>query len=117
MDINALYNLVENFFGYKAKMRELHSVKKEVTCLLYDSFLLVCSLDDRYGMFGAGLVIGKDEVITEFLGKSCSLNGDEESIKQSLQMSDDYCRLRLPDKFLEAYYQAYALKQYEDCDI
>lgn len=117
MDINALYNLVENFFGHKAKMRELHSVKKEVTCLLYDSFLLVCSLDDRYGMFGAGLVIGKDEVITEFLGKSCSLNSDEESIKQSLQMIDDYCRLRLPDKFLEAYYQAYVLKQYEDCDI
>jgi len=62
-------------------------------------------------------VIGKDEVITEFLGKSCSLNSDEESIKQSLQMIDDYCRLRLPDKFLEAYYQAYVLKQYEDCDI
>ena len=117
MDVKELYNLVENFFGYKAKMRALHSVKKEVTCILYDSFLLTCGLDDRYGMFRAGLVIGKDDMITEFLGKTCSLNSDEESIKQSLQIIDDYCCLRLPDKFLEAYDHAYVLKQYEDCDI
>ena len=37
----------------------------------------------------------------------CSLNSDEESIKQSLHIVDDYCRLRLPDKFLEAYDKAY----------
>lgn len=41
---------------------------------LYDSFLLKCDLDDQYGRFGAGLEIGKEGVITEFLGKSCSLN-------------------------------------------
>lgn len=41
---------------------------------LYDSFLLKCDLDDQYGRFGAGLEIGKEGVITEFLGKNCSLN-------------------------------------------
>ena len=41
---------------------------------LYDSFLLKCDLDDQYGRIGAGLEIGKEGVITEFLGKSCSLN-------------------------------------------
>ena len=42
---------------------------------------------------------------------------DEKSIKESLQIIDDYCRLRLPDKFLDAYYHAYVTSQYEDCDL
>lgn len=117
MNVEELYDLVEDFFGYKAKMRYINSATKEVACILYDSFWLKCDLDDRYGRFGAGLVIGKEGVITEFLGKRCSLNSDVESIKNSLQIIDDYCRLRLPDKFLDAYYKAYVLNQYEDCDI
>ena len=98
-------------------MRYLNSETKEVACILYDSFWLKCNLDDQYGRFGAGLEIGTEGVITEFLGKRCSLNSDVRSIKKSLQIIDDYCRLRLPDKFLDAYYKAYVLSQYEDCNI
>ena len=117
MNVDELYDLVEDFFGYKAKMRYINSATKEVAWVLYDSFLLKCNLDDQYGRFGAGLEVGKEGVITEFLGKSCSLNSDVESIKKSLQIIDDYCRLRLPDKFLDSYYKAYVLSQYDDCDI
>lgn len=114
MNVDKLYELVKEFFGYKASMRYLNSSTKEVVCILYDSFWLKCSLDDRYGRFEAGLEIGKEGYITEFLGKTCSLNSDSESIKKSLQVIDDYCRLRLPDKFLEAYYKAYVTSLYED---
>lgn len=108
MDINKLYDLVETFFGYKANMLHLDTEKKEVACILYNSFMFKCNLDDRYGRFGAGIALGNHEAtITEFLGKRCSLNSDEKSIKESLQIVDDYCRLRLPDKFLEAYNKAY----------
>jgi len=108
MEINKLYNLIDNYFGYKAEMLYLASDKKEVACMLYNSFLLKCNLYDRYGRFGCGIVFGNQEAtITEFLGKKCSLNSDEESIKESLQIVDDYCRLRLPDKFLDEYYKAY----------
>ena len=78
MNVDELYDLVEDFFGYKAKMRYINSATKEVACVLYDSFLLKCNLDDQYGRFGAGLEVGKEGVITEFLGKSCSLNSDVE---------------------------------------
>ena len=61
--------------------------------------------------------MGKEGVITEFLGKRCSLNSDVQSIKKSLQIIDDYCRLRLPDKFLDAYYKAYVLDEYENNDM
>lgn len=109
MDVNKLYDLVENFYGYKIKMRYYNSETYEVFGILYDSFFLICNTNDRYGRFGAGLRFGEQEyTITEFLGKRCSLNGDEESIKESLQIIDDYCRLRLPDKFLKAYDKAYA---------
>ena len=113
MDIDKLYDIIENFFGYKCKMRGIDSHKQEVFCILYDSFWLVCNLDDQYGRFGAGLAIGTRGMITNFLGKRCSLNSDEKSIRESLKIIDDYCRLRLPDKFLDAYYEAYVLSQYE----
>jgi len=108
MDINELYRLIETFFSYKARMLYLNSDKKEVVCMLYNAFLLKCGLDERYNSFGAGLIFGTQEAtITEFLGERCSLNSDEQSIKESLSLIDKYCRLRLPDKFLDAYEKAY----------
>lgn len=85
------------------------SENKEVGCILYDSFLLKCSIGDRYGQFGAGIALGDSIVpaLTQFLGKRCSLNHDVESITADLLMIDQYCRLRLPDKFLEAYDKMY----------
>lgn len=117
MNVDELYDLVEDFFGYKAKMKYLNSTTKEVACILYDSFWLKCDLNDQYGRFEAGLEIGQEGMITEFLGKRCSLNSDVKSIKKNLQIIDDYCRLRLPDKFLEEYYKAYVMNQYDDCDV
>lgn len=108
MEIRKLYGLVEEYFSYKGKMLYINSEKNEVACMLYNSFLFKCNIDDRYGRFGGAIVLGSQEVnITEFLGKRCSLNNDEESIKKSLKIIDNYCKLRLPDKFLEAYYKAY----------
>lgn len=103
-----LYKLVKDYYGYKANMLWCNSEKKEVGCILYDSFLFTCNVNDRYGSFGCGIVLQNDAVaITDFLGKRTSHNNDEHSIKESLKMVDDYCRLRLPDKFLKAYDEAY----------
>ncbi len=107
MNANELYDFVEEYYGYKIHMRSLNSKTNEVEGVLYDSFILRCNVNDRYGRFGAGIDIGNGGVITDFLGKQCSLNGDKKSIEESLKIIDDYCCLRLPDKFLEAYYNAY----------
>lgn len=41
MDIDKLYDIIENFFGYKCKMMGIDSRKQEVFCILYDSFWLI----------------------------------------------------------------------------
>lgn len=106
--LEELYSLINNFYGYKCQMIGIDSEKMEVNAMLYNAFYLKCNINDRYGRFGAGISFGVQEyTITEFLGRRCSLNNDEESIKKSLQIIDEYCRLRLPDKFLDAYYRAY----------
>lgn len=108
MDIKKLFCLIEKYFGYKANMLYLNSDKKEVGLILYNSFLVMCSLDERYNSFAAGIIFGNQEsTITEFLGKRCSLNSDEESIIESLSLIEKYCKLRLPDKFLRAFEEAY----------
>ncbi|MBM7541219.1 hypothetical protein [Amphibacillus cookii] len=108
MEIHKLYEIVETFFSYKADMLYINTNENEVACMLYNSFLFKCNLDERYGTFGAGIVCGNQEAnITEFLGETCSLNSDEQSVKESLKIVDNYCKLRLPDKFLEAFEEAY----------
>lgn len=111
MTVDELYDLVEEYYGYKIKLMSINPVTKEVKGILYDSFKLKCNINDRYGRFGAGIEIGSEGMIIEFLGEQCSLNSDEKSIKESLKIIDDYCHLRLPDKFLDAYYKAYVLKE------
>ena len=117
MTVIELYRLVESYYGYKIHMRCYNSEKNEVTGILYDAFVLKCELDERYGCFGAGIVVGNRVNICEFLGKECSLNSDEKSIKESLDKIDEYCRLRLPDKYLDAYYKAYAVEEQILCGI
>ena len=114
MDVKQLYCLIEDFFGYKCCMMGINSEEKTAFCILYDSFWLECNLNDRYGRFGAGIRIGTNGMITNFLGESCSLNSDKKSIKESLKIIDNYCRLRLPDKFLDAYYEAYVTSLYDN---
>lgn len=89
-------------------MQYMDAEKKEITFLLYNTFLIKCSLDERYNSFGAGIILeGQEHIITEFLGERCSLNNDEDSIKQNLIIIENYCKLRLPDKFVNAFEDAY----------
>ena len=108
MNLMEIYCFIEEFFGYKCKMYGMNSDKKEVMALLYDSFMLKCDINDRYSRFGAGIAVGNGEImITEFLGKRCSLDNNREALAHNLTIIDEYCRMRLPDKFLESYYKAY----------
>lgn len=103
-----LYRIVKKFFGYKARNVVYDTLTKEVSCVLYDSFFFECNTNERYGMFAGGIYLQKDKfILTDFLNERCSLNSDKESICESLQIVDDYCRKRLPDKFLKAYDKAY----------
>ena len=108
MEFNDFFRVIDNYYGYRAKDYCLYEDKKEIECVLYESLLVTFSIGDRYGVFGAAINLdGERHSIVELLGKKISLNSDETSIKNSLDIIDEYCRLRLPDKFLEAYDKAY----------
>lgn len=91
-------------------MKSINTDTKEVMGVLYDSFVLRFSLNDRYERFGAGIEIGNGVLLTMFLGEYCSLNNNDVDIKNSLDIIDNYCRQRLPDKFLIEYDKAYKNK-------
>lgn len=101
--LNELYYLVLEFFGDRVSKPYINSERQEMTCILYDSFVFKCEIDNRYGTFGGGILLDSSHVVTRFFGEQISLNSDKISILNSLKIIDDYCRLRLPDKFLEKY--------------
>lgn len=112
--IKEVNRLIVSELGYKVKIAYVDSTKREVAFIMYDSFLFKCQLDERYNTFGCGLLLSDGTISRNFLGKEISLNSDECSMKESLQVIDDYCKLRLPDKFLNAYYKAYVTSQYDN---
>ncbi len=109
MNLEQLYSLVEEFYDYKIRMLYKNAATNVVVGILYDSFFLECSIDVQMNKFDAGICFNDSKyVIRDFLGKKCLLECDEDSIKKSLLIIDDYCRLRLPDKFLKEYALIYA---------
>ena len=104
MDIDEFTDLIENYFGYKAHNIVIDEDNKVVECILYKSFALSFSIGERYGVFGASLSLGnQSHSLVDVLGEHVSLNSDKDSILKNLIIIDNYCRLRLPDKFLDAY--------------
>ena len=116
-DIGDVIGIITNYLGYKASIKYCKREEREVVFVMYDSFLFKCGFDEPHDTFKCGLMLSEHVSLITLLGKTFSLNSDEQSIKNNLQIVDDYCRLRLPDKFLEEYYKAYVLSQYEDCDL
>ncbi len=110
MTLNQLYLFLRNFYGYKAQVLGLWEEQQEIDLILYDSFSITCGFDE-HGSFGATVNLPKNLGTTYFVGFDCSLiENNETSIKNALQKIDEYCRLRLPDKFLEMYDKVYRRK-------
>lgn len=107
MNVLELYSIVVDHFNYKATGPYLNREEKEVTCTLYESFIFRCNVGGRYGTFGGKILMTDGNHITTFFGKSLSLNSDQASIINNLEIVDNFCRLKLPDKFLAAYDEAY----------
>lgn len=106
LNIKDIYSLVLSYFEKKITNPMLNSKKEEMSFILYDSFTFKLSVEKRYGIFEAGLVLHSTHVLLELLGEPLAINNDKNSIIQTLVKIDKYCRLRLPDKFLDAYDQA-----------
>lgn len=118
MNVKELYNIVTEYFGYKIGMSYYNSETKEVKGTLYESFFLVCFIDNSTNKFRAEIRYGDSNyAIREFLRRKCVGKLERKSVQECLKIIDDYCRLRLPDKFLEAHYKAYVLSLYEDYDM
>jgi hypothetical protein len=75
---------------------------------MYDAFGFKCGLDNRYGSFGIILPVEAGAAVRTFLGRDISMNSDPQSIRDSLELVDEYCRLSLPDKYLTRYDQTNA---------
>jgi len=104
MEFKEFSDLVKSHFNYKLTFYCLNYDSKTIECILYDSFYFELSIGDRYGVFGAAVGIGNTmHSLTTVMGRSITLNSDRESITTNMVIIDDYCRLRLPDKFLEEF--------------
>ena len=98
-----LYKLMLEYFGKKASGQRMSPEKQEITIILYDSFVFKFGFDEQYHFFWGRLMLDDYYNIARFLGEKLSKNDDKYSILDNFRIIDNFCRLRLPDKFLEAY--------------
>ena len=100
LDLGQMYQLMLEYFSIKASGQTMSHAKQEITVVLYDSFVFKFGLDERYKSFGGGIFLDDHHSIVSFLGEKLSMNNDRNSILANFKIVDNYCRLRLPDKFL-----------------
>ena len=103
IEIAQLALLIRHRYGTKVRVESVSEEQQELTFVLYDSFVVKCAIDLRYGSVGIGIQLDEHSVVRSFLGQRMTMNDDEEAVRRSLDLVDTYCRLRLPDKFLDAY--------------
>ena len=107
MTLNQIADFLKEFYGSKIKILQVSNDKQEIDFILYNALSFNCGLDDHKS-FGAALQLPNGFGTTSFLGYECSLIEDNESdISVALQNIDDFCRARLPDKYLEMYDKVY----------
>lgn len=107
MTIFQLSKLIREFYGYKGEVLRTSPKYQKIDFTLYDSFSLSCGFNE-HGSFDACINLPNEITSIDFVGYNCSLiENNEKDILIALQKIDDYCRLRLPDKFLEMYDKVY----------
>ena len=98
-----LARFVQECIGSRGRLDFFDSGTGDVVFTMYDAFGFKCGLDNRYGSFGLVLPVEAGGTVRSFLGREISINSDPMSIRESLELVNEYCRLRLPDKYLEKY--------------
>ncbi|MDJ0338437.1 hypothetical protein [Cryobacterium sp. PH31-O1] len=105
------YGLAVDFFGARMSSPTNDEAGRSMTGVLYDSFLIRCGYDEQKPMFGASICVSPQSGSRGFLGRSPSWSTDRDSLVEGLQLIDEYCRLRLPEKFLTVFDAAHGLSR------
>ncbi|KQQ92896.1 hypothetical protein ASF62_13945 [Leifsonia sp. Leaf325] len=103
MDSNDFFDLFDDFWGPKASNAAYIFDAPAVSCLLYDAFPFRFGVDGPHGTSTAGYEYSTDKFSVALLGRKFTLDSDRESILANFRLADEYCRLRLTDKYLEAF--------------
>ena len=99
-------DIAKNFWGNRAKISV--NEQKEAICVLYDAFIFRWNYNDRYGAFEGGVLLKNDSLVWDYLGKNLQTDRWKGAFLKDLEIVDQYCRMRLPDKYLKAYDVAYS---------
>lgn len=109
-DIRHLTDLVESYLGNKVLVYGLHA-RNTIEGILYETFIFRMILDSENKQVKGEIVISKSVNNSRFFGKEGICSNKENEIKELLDIVDDYCQKRLPDKFLHEYFKVYKNKK------
>ena len=104
MDLKEYSRLVESYYKLKLTFHIINYDTNTIECILYNSFYLEFSIAKESGDYSFAIAVGNQMYRpSKVIGQDIILDGDLESIITSMDIIDKYCRLRLPDKFLEEF--------------
>ena len=107
MKIRKLYKLIEKYFDKKVSMGGYNEQKNSVFGCLYNTIFIECTLNYEKNEFDVIVYYTQnDYFINKFLGETCKTIIDEDLIIDKLKVIDNYCRIRLTDKFLKVFDEA-----------
>ena len=107
MEIIKLYEVIEEYFDKKIRMGGYNDQKNSVFGCLYNTIFIECTLNYVINEFSVVIYYNREECfIDTILGETCKTIIDEDLIIDKLKVIDNYCRIRLTDKFLKVFDEA-----------
>jgi hypothetical protein len=103
LDFSGLRSFLRSELGSRMSIQTVSPSTQDIVFVLYDAFVFKAGIGERHNSFGVIMLLPGKASIRTFIGQDTTLCTGKDDARNALRAIDDYCRLRLPDKYLEAF--------------
>ncbi len=101
LEIKDIFSLITE--KYMNNITINHRTTDSIVFSFYDSFAFKIRIEERNKVLFGYLLLADNIKVSKLFGQTIIKNNDKQSIIESFELMDKYCRLRLTDKYLEEY--------------
>lgn len=103
--------MILKFYGRRVTLHSIDSETHHISFVLYDAIAVKAHVDPHDSSLSVAIPLAAGVQVSSPLRRSTTFCEGESQIREALRVIDDYCRLRLPDEYLEAFESSFQIAE------